>query len=133
MSGLPSSETAHERNLQRAGTPREEYGWEYRLVSGTCSILQFVAATTPCTCRLFQLVAVRRNRSGKTFHPKVVGSIPTRPMREEPVIEPIQAYSSLVISPQWDLESPAVAARPSLLRSVRCSLSVDADLEPLNE
>ena len=61
-----------------------EYGWEYRLVSGTCSILQFAAAPIPGSCRLFQLVAVRRNRSGKTFNPKVVGSIPTRPIEEKP-------------------------------------------------
>jgi hypothetical protein len=101
VSGLPSSETAHERNLQRAGTPREEYGWEYRLVSGTCSILQFAAASTPGSCRLFQFVAVRRKHSGKTLNPKVVGSIPTRPIRENPAIEPIQAYSSLVISPRY--------------------------------
>jgi NAD(P)-dependent dehydrogenase (short-subunit alcohol dehydrogenase family) len=53
----------------------EEYGCEYRLVSGTCSILQFAAAAIPSSCRLFQPVAVRCRRSGKTFNPKVVGSI----------------------------------------------------------
>ena len=63
-----------------------EYGWEYRLVSGTCNMLQFAAAMTPGTCRLFQFVAVCRNRSGKTLNPKVVGSIPTRPIRENPVL-----------------------------------------------
>jgi len=57
----------------------EEYGWEYRLVSDRCHILQFAAATTPDSCRLFQLAAARRNRSGKTLNPKVVGSNPTRP------------------------------------------------------
>ena len=36
----------------------EEYGWEYRRVSGTCSILQFAAAMTPYGCRLFQFVAI---------------------------------------------------------------------------
>ena len=34
----------------------------------------------PCPCRLFQLVAVPCWRFGKTFNPKVVGSIPTRPI-----------------------------------------------------
>jgi hypothetical protein len=56
----------------------EEYGREYRIVSGTCSILHFAAATIPSTCRLSQLVATRRRRFGKTFNPKVVASIPTR-------------------------------------------------------
>jgi len=61
---------------------REEYGWEYRLVSGTCNIPQFHAATIPGSCRLFQVVAVRRRHSDKTFNPKVGGSNPPRPIRK---------------------------------------------------
>jgi len=36
--------------MQRA---RGEYGWEYRLVSGTCSNLQFAAASTPVVAGCF--------------------------------------------------------------------------------
>ena len=45
------------------------------------------------SCRLFQLVAVRRRRSGKTFNPKVVGSIPTRPIGEKTARKPNLASS----------------------------------------
>jgi hypothetical protein len=61
---------------------QKEYDWEYRLVSGTGTTLQFAAATTPGSCGLLQLVAFRRRHSRKTFDPKVVGSIPARPMLE---------------------------------------------------
>ena len=67
--------------MRECAVARKEYGWEYRLVSGTSSILHSAAATIPCSCRLFQVVAFRRKRSGKTFNPKVVGSIPTRPIK----------------------------------------------------
>jgi len=60
----------------------EEYGREYRRVSGTCNTPQFAAAEIPCPCRLFQLVAVACSRFGKTFDPKVAGSIPARPIRD---------------------------------------------------
>ena len=87
--GAPGSE--------RAGL-REEYGWEYRLVSDTCRILQFAAAMTRGCCRLFQLAATRRSRHGKIFNPKVVGSIPTRPIGEKTAIEPNQASTQLLIA-----------------------------------
>ena len=55
---------------------------EYRCVSGTSNTPHFAAAVIPCPCRLFQLVAVPCSRFGKTFDPKVAGSIPARPMLE---------------------------------------------------
>jgi hypothetical protein len=42
-----------------------------------------------------RLAAVERRRSGKTFNPKVVGSIPTRPIGEETEMEPNSASSGL--------------------------------------
>ena len=41
----------------QVGRSPEEYGMEYRRVSGTYSILQFPAAMIPPPCRLFQFVA----------------------------------------------------------------------------
>ena len=64
----------------REARPREEYGWEYRRVSVSVSILQFAAATTPGGCRLFHFAAIRSRRSGKTLDPKVARSIPARPI-----------------------------------------------------
>ena len=68
--------------MRERAIAREEYDREYRLVSGTRTILHLAAATNPGTRRLFQLVAVLRKRSAKTFNPKVVGSIPTRPIKK---------------------------------------------------
>ena len=65
----------------REARPREEYGWEYRRVCVSVSILQFAAATTPGGCRLFHFAAIRSRRSGKTLT-KVAGSIPARPIRD---------------------------------------------------
>jgi hypothetical protein len=41
--------------------------------------LQFAATTTRAICRLFQLLALGRSFFGRTFNPKVAGSIPARP------------------------------------------------------
>ncbi len=98
---------------QRAAAPREEYGWEYRRVSVIVSILQFAAATTPNGCRLFQLAATRRRRSGKTFNPKVAGSIPARPTLSEALALQLSVRRS-------ELGPSFLAARFSL----RFSLSV---------
>ena len=55
--------------MRERAIAREEYDREYRLVSGTRTILHLAAATNPGTRRLFQLVAVLRKRSAKTFNP----------------------------------------------------------------
>ena len=41
----------------QVGRSPDEYGREYRRVSGTCNILQFAAAMIPCLAGCFQLVA----------------------------------------------------------------------------
>jgi hypothetical protein len=41
--------------------------------------LQFAATTIRAICRLFQLLAFGRSFFGRTFNPKVAGSIPARP------------------------------------------------------
>jgi hypothetical protein len=43
--------------------------------------LQFAATITRAICRLFQLLALGRSFFGRTFNPKVAGSIPARPIR----------------------------------------------------
>jgi hypothetical protein len=42
--------------------------------------LQFAATTIRAICRLFQLLAFGRSFFGRTFNPKVAGSIPARPI-----------------------------------------------------
>jgi hypothetical protein len=54
---------------------------EYRLVSAARNSLQLGAAAKPVRCSHFQLAAAGRSRSGRTFNPKVAGSIPARPIR----------------------------------------------------
>ncbi len=78
---------------------RCEYEWEYGPVSATCISLYFVAALDWPTCRRFQLSAVRRSCSSRTFNPKVAGSSPARP-----IIEELQ-------SPFWRLRIGALARR----------------------
>ena len=63
-----------------------EYEAEYRLVSVTCSSSQLGALRVPERCRHFQCLASTCTRRLKTFNPKVVGSIPTRPISELPAI-----------------------------------------------
>jgi len=41
--------------------------------------LQFAAAITRATCRLFQLLALCRSFFARTFNPEVAGSNPARP------------------------------------------------------
>jgi hypothetical protein len=55
---------------------------EYRVVSATCGSLQSAAVLTCWGCRSFQLLAITCSRLRETFNPKVVGSIPTRPIEE---------------------------------------------------
>jgi len=41
------------------------------------------ATTTRAICRLFQFLALGCSFFGRTFNPKVVGSIPTRPIKKD--------------------------------------------------
>jgi hypothetical protein len=56
------------------------YGLEYRTVSEPCISLQLVAAMNPHSFSKLQSAADRGSCSAWTFNPKVVGSIPTRPI-----------------------------------------------------
>src|SRR6266540_3321099 len=58
------------------------YTCAYRLISARCVLLQFVAAKLRPICSTFQLLAVRCSLCGRTFNPKVAGSIPARPIRK---------------------------------------------------
>jgi hypothetical protein len=61
------------------GDIRRAYKCAYRLVSKRCSLFQFVATMIGRICSAFQFRDVRFSLFGRTFNPKVVGSIPTRP------------------------------------------------------
>jgi hypothetical protein len=58
-----------------------EYESEYRLVSASCSSLYLRAEPLRASCRHFHPAALACRRLAKTFNPKVVGSIPTRPIQ----------------------------------------------------
>ncbi len=57
---------------------------EYRLVSAPCTSSHHVAPRKGINCKHLQLVASTNSRPAKTFNPKVVGSIPTRPIPATP-------------------------------------------------
>ena len=96
--------------MRERAIAREEYDREYRLVSGTRTILHLAAATNPGTRRLFQLVAVLRKRSAKTFNPKVVGSIPTRPIKKG-LQNGTLRHLCRARCPEWQNESSTVFIR----------------------
>jgi len=53
---------------------------EYRVVSAGCTNQRFVAMPIACYFSVVHFVAAGCHRSRRTFNPKVVGSIPTRPI-----------------------------------------------------
>src|SRR5204862_3940939 len=57
------------------------YGCAYRLVSVTCILLQLLAESIRVRCGTFPTYAVGCGSSSRTFNPKVAGSIPARPLR----------------------------------------------------
>jgi hypothetical protein len=57
------------------------YGCAYRLVSARCYSPHLVAASRRLVRRHFQFAAARCSSFGRTFNPKVAGSIPARPTR----------------------------------------------------
>jgi hypothetical protein len=60
---------------------RVEYESEYRLVSAVCIPFHFPATSLRTGCRHFRSAAFTCARVVETFNPKVVGSIPTRPIK----------------------------------------------------
>jgi hypothetical protein len=95
LSGVPTR-TGQLELPDQAGSARKQshvvrggdkcaYGCAYRLVSATCSLLQFVAETIPARCSMYPFQAARFSPSSRTFNPKVAGSIPARPTHKPPV------------------------------------------------
>lgn len=82
----PSARETRRRHApdSRAGRRCGAYECAYGLGSVGCSSLRFDDCLEVAVCSQFPLPAVRCCRLGRTLNPKVVGSIPTRPIQEIP-------------------------------------------------